>query len=45
MNIEELIEQLHIVGAGNPGNIFDVAADALEELQDGLEQWLRRGVE
>lgn len=33
MDIEKLIEQLHIAGAGNPGNIFDEAADALSTLQ------------
>ena len=38
MDIEKLVEQLHIAGAGNPGNIFDVAADALEELRAELEQ-------
>ena len=38
MDIEKLVEQLHIAGAGNPGNIFDVAADALEKLQAELEQ-------
>lgn len=38
MDIEKLVEQLHIAGAGNPGNIFDVAADALKKLQVELEQ-------
>ena len=38
MDIEKLVEQLHIAGAGNPGNIFDVAADGLEELRAELEQ-------
>ena len=38
MDIEKLVEQLHIAGAGNPGNIFDVAADGLEKLQAELEQ-------
>ena len=33
MDIEKLIEQLHIAGAGNPENIFDVAATALSTLQ------------
>ena len=33
MDIEKLIEQLHIAGAGNPGNIFDEAA-ALSMLQE-----------
>ena len=33
MDIEKLIEQLHIAGAGNTGNIFDVAATALSTLQ------------
>lgn len=32
MDIEKLIEQLHIAGAGNPENIFDVAATALSAL-------------
>lgn len=32
MDIEKLIEQLHIAGAGNPENIFDVAANALSAL-------------
>ena len=33
MDIEKLVEQLHIAGAGNPENIFDVAATALSTLQ------------
>lgn len=33
MDIEKLIEQLHIAGAGNTGNIFDEAATALSTLQ------------
>lgn len=32
MDIEKLVEQLHIAGAGNPGNIFDVAATAISTL-------------
>ena len=45
MDIEKLIEQLHIAGAGNPGNIFDEAADALSTLQaenDKLRDELER---
>lgn len=33
MDIEKLIEQLHIAGAGNPGNIFDEAVTELSTLQ------------
>ena len=33
MDIEKPIEQLYIAGAGNLGNIFDVAATALSTLQ------------
>lgn len=36
MDIEKLVEQLHIAGAGNPENIFDVAATALSTLQAEL---------
>ena len=45
MDIEKLIEQLHIAGAGNPGTIFDEAADALSTLQaenDKLRDELER---
>lgn len=38
MDIEKLIEQLHIAGAGNPGNIFDVAATTLSTLQAESEK-------
>lgn len=38
MGIEKLIEQLHIAGAGNPGNIFDEAAAALSTLQTENEK-------
>lgn len=38
MDIEKLIEQLHIAGAGNPGNIFDVAATALQYLSEGADE-------
>ena len=33
MEIEKLIDELRIAGAGNPGNIFDEAANALEQLK------------
>nr|DAZ60795.1 MAG TPA: microtubule-binding protein [Caudoviricetes sp.] len=42
MDIEKLIEQLHIAGAGNPGNIFDEAATALSTLQAEVEFWKYR---
>lgn len=38
MDFEKLIEQLHIAGAGNPGNIFDEAATALSTLQTENEK-------
>lgn len=36
MDFDNLIEHLHIAGAGNLGNIFDVAADAIETLRADL---------
>ena len=36
MDYDKLIEQLHIAGAGNSGNIFDVAATAIEALRADL---------
>lgn len=33
MDYDKLIEHLHIAGAGNPGNIFDAAALAIETLR------------
>lgn len=34
MEIEKLIDELRIAGAGNPGNIFDEAANVLERLNN-----------
>ena len=36
MDYDKLIEQLHIAGTGNSGNIFDVAALAIETLRADL---------
>ena len=36
MDYDKLIEQLHIAGAGNSGNIFDIAALAIETLRADL---------
>lgn len=36
MDCDKLIEQLHIAGTGNSGNIFDVAALAIETLRADL---------
>ena len=42
MDIEKLIEQLHIADAGNPGNIFDEAATDLSTLKAEVEFWKYR---
>ena len=34
MDVEKLIDELRIAGAGNPGNIFDEAANVLERLNN-----------
>lgn len=36
MDYDKLIEQLHIAGAGNSNNIFDIAATAIEALRADL---------
>lgn len=34
MDVEKLVDELRIAGAGNPGNIFDEAANVLERLNN-----------